>query len=288
MVCSFSIILVTGCSREAERIRNARRFISEWNYDRALMEVLNYRNSNNPEIQYIIGYCYLRKNEYDEAAKYFQQSLAIDTVYRDTIIRIYTNIARNAVKIGDLDKALFLYQELAKTTPGFEQAQNLFLMGDMNFEQGNFPAAAMAYRRAIEIDSSSAASKKARRKLIKALVECDSIELAYELARKEYDRSKIAENVLQLGEIMFALGKRLFESGRIDSAKSFFKAMVEHQEPKSLLDETYFYIGEIYLQQDSSAAALEAYKRVLKLNPYQKGEFVRRARMRIEELKGNK
>jgi tetratricopeptide (TPR) repeat protein len=65
----------------------------------------------------------------------------------------------------------------------------------------------------------------------------------------------------------------------------FFELIISMQEPKSLLDDAYFFVGEIYLKRNNLDKALEAYKKVLRLNPYEKGEVVRKAKERIKEIK---
>ncbi len=282
------IFLFIFCSQKEVHITNARKFINQFNYDRALMEILNYREIKDSEIQYLLGYCYLKKNEYEEAKKYFNQSLKIDSLFKDSIIQIYSMLAKNALKISDLEKAVSLYQDLANLIPDYNQANNLFIVGDLNFEQGNYISALGAYRKALAIDSNSSTARASIKKLIKCFIECDSLESALNLAEQEYKRSKVAENILQLGEIKYRIGERLFNHGLLDSAGIVFSAVIALQEPKSLLDETYFYLGEIQYAQDSLSAALELYKKVLRLNPYQKGEIVKRAQERIKEIREKK
>ncbi len=281
----FFVLLLMTCSHREERVKNARKYIQEWNYDRALTEIISYRGSKDGEIQYLLGYCYLKKNEFDEAATYFENSLAINELFKDSIINLYNIIAKNALRINDPERALFLYQEIAQLVPEYEQASNLFLVGDMNFEKGNYPAALEAYTKALEIDSASPAAKKITPNLIKALKECDSLLLALDLASAEYEKLKTAANLLQLSEIRFELGTKLFNEGRIDSAQIFFENIISNQDPKSLLDDSYFYLGEIHFKRDNFSAALDAYKKVLRLNPYEKGEIVRKAKERIKEIK---
>jgi tetratricopeptide (TPR) repeat protein len=281
----FFIFLSFKCTHKEEHIKNARRFIKEWNYDRALTEIISFRREKDDEIQYLIGYCYLKKNEFGEALTYFEKSLALTSVFKDSIIELYNTLAHNALKIKDPERALYFYQEIAKLVPEYEQANNLFLVGDMNFDKGNYPAAFEAYRRAFEIDSTSEQAKKIKYKYIRVLKECDSLSLALKLATEEYERLKTAANLLQLSEIRFKIGFKLFNKGWIDSALVLFEYITANQEPKSLLDNAYFYIGEIYLKKDKLKNALEAYKKVLRLNPYEKGELVKKAKARIKEIK---
>ena len=284
-ILAIFILFFVSCSHREERVKNARKFMQEWNYDRALTEIISYRGKKDGEIQYLLGYCYLKKNEFDEAATYFENSLAINDIFKDSIIGLYDIIAQNALRINDPERALFLYQEIAQLVPEYEQANNLFLVGDMNFDKGNYPAALKAYIKALEIDSASPTAKETKPKLIKALKECDSLLLALELASAEYERLKTAANLLQLSEIRFELGTKLFNEGRIDSAQLFFESIITNQDPKSLLDDSYFYLGEIHFMRDNFDAALEAYKKVLRLNPYEKGEIVKKAKKRIQEIK---
>jgi len=51
------------------------------------------------------------------------------------------------------------------------------------------------------------------------------------------------------------------------------------------LDDAHFYLGEIYLKKNMLGAALKAYKKVLRLNPYEKGEIIKQTKERIKEIK---
>jgi len=279
------ILLLIACTQKENRIKNARNFIKEWNYERALTEIISYRDKKDPEIQYLLGLCYLKKNEFSEAAKYFEKSLTYSENYTDSILQLYNTMAHNALKINEPQRALFFYREAASLVPEFNQADNLFLTGDINFEQDNYAVAAEAYLKALEYDSTSPRAKKIRKNLIKALMETDSLNLALKLATTEYERLPTASNLLQLSEIKFSIGKELFNIGLIDSAWIFFDEIVHQQEPKSLMDDAYFYIGEIYLQKGQWANALKSYKKVIRLNPYEKGEIIKRAKERIKEIK---
>ncbi len=285
----FSIVCVSliavRCFSTEERIENARKFIREWNYDRALTEIIALRHNKNAEIQYLLGYCYLKKNEFDEAALYFEQSLAGSDMFRDSILALYNGIAHNALRIDEPERALYLYQECAQLIPGYDQANNLFLVGDLHFEKENYPAAAEAYTKALEIDSASKKAKNIIPQLITALRESNRLARALHLAQDEYDRLKTAANLWQLSSVQHAIGIKLFEEGNLDSAKVFFDHIIASQEPKSLLDDAYFYVGEIHFMKNNFPQALEAYKKVLRLNPYEKGDVVKKAKARIEEIK---
>ncbi len=287
-ISTFIIIAAVGCTRREERIANAREFINQWNYDRALTEIISLRNDKNSEIQYLLGYCYLRKNEYAEAAKYFTNSLSSDSTFRDSIINIYNTLSQNALKINEPERALFLYQEVTKLVPEHEQANNLFLIGDMNYDGRNFEAAVLAYTRALQIDSASDEAKRAKPKLIRALAASGNYEQALAMSRAEYERLKTAANLLLLSEIELALGIKYFEAGIMDSAEVYFGHIIASQEPKSMLDDAYYYTAEVYYMRGSLETALEHYKKVLRLDPYQKGEMTKKAKERIKEIQEKK
>ena len=276
------------CVRKDERIMNARKFINQWNYDRALTEIIAFRNAKDSEIQYLLGYIYLRKNEYAEANEYFRNSLAVDTTFKDSIINVYNRLSQNAIRINEPQRALFLYQEIAKLVPEYEQASNLYLIGDLNYESNNYEAAVRAYTRALQIDSTSAEAKRAKPRLIRSLSATGNYKLAQEMAEVEYERLKTAANLLLLSEIKLHMGVRYFELGRLDSAEIYLGHIIANQEPKSMLDDAYYYTAEIYYMRDSYDAALELYKKVLRLDPYQKGEMTKKAKERIREIKEKK
>lgn len=278
-------LMLASCSNKAERIANARKYIKTWDYNRALTEIISYRKAKDAEIQYLLGYCYLKKNEFGEAAIYFQKSLVNSEFFKDSVIALYNGLSRNAIKIKEPQRALFFYGEIAKLVPTHEQASNLFLIGDLNFDNGNYPASIQAYTKALAIDSISKQARRVKQKLVKALFESNSFYKALLLAQEQYEKLKTAANLLQLSEIHFALGHNLLNEGLLDSAQVFFELIISMQEPKSLLDDAYFFVGEIHLKRNNLDKALEAYKKVLRLNPYEKGEVVRKAKERIKEIK---
>jgi tetratricopeptide (TPR) repeat protein len=283
------LILLTGlcvhCANTQERINSARLFMKEWNYDRALTELISFRKDKNAEIQYLLGYCYLKKNEFGEALNYFGQSLVISEFFRDSIVDAYNTLAQNALRIHEPERALFLYGEVAKLVPTYDQANNLLLIGDLHFEKGNYPAALEAYTRAFDIDSTSDIAQEVMPRFITSLKECNMLERAFELATRQYEALKTAANLLLVSEIRFAIGTQLFNEGRIDSARMYFEMIIANNDPKSLIDDAYFYLGEIFYQQSNFAAALDAYKKVLRLNPYEKGDIIIKTKERIDEIK---
>lgn len=274
-----------SCSQKQKNISNARKYINQWNYDRALIEILKYREDKNAEVQYLLGHCYFGKNEYDEAKNYFKNSLDINSLFRDSIINLYTAGAKKALKVSELSKAAQFYKTIADLIPDYKQADNLFIVADLNYQQGNYPGALLGYLKAFEIDSVSTNARKAIRNFLRSLIECDSLELARKIALKEYKSTRTSENILILGEINFLIGKKLYGMGLFDSASIFLKEVNTNQEPKSLVDDACFYLGEIYYQQGNFNQALDYYKKVLRLNPYQKGELVQKSQARIKEIK---
>jgi len=279
------LVIAIQCTRKEERIENAREFIAEWNYDRALTEIISLRKEKDCEIQYLLGYCYLRKNEYAEALEYFRNSLNVDTTFKDSIIRSYNMLSQNAIKINEPERALFLYQEITKLVPEYEQASNLFLIGDLNYESNNHEAAIRAYTRALQIDSTSEEAKKAKPRLIESLAAVGNLALALSMSEAEYEKLKTAANLLLLSKIELALAVKHFEVGRLDSAEIYFGHIIASQEPKSMLDDAYYYTAEIYYLRGSYDTALEYYRKVVRLDPYQKGEMTKKAKERINEIK---
>jgi tetratricopeptide (TPR) repeat protein len=200
----------------------------------------------------------------------------------------YNTLSQNALRIDEPERALFLYQEITKLVPEYEQASNLFLIGDLNYENNHHEAAVRAYTRALQIDSTSDVAKRARPRLIRAMAASGNFSSALAMSEAEYEKLKTAANMLLLSEIKLALGINHFKAGILDSAEFYFGQIIANQEPKSMLDDAYYYTAEVYYRRGSTDAALECYKKVLRLDPYQKGEMTRKAKERIKEIKENK
>jgi tetratricopeptide (TPR) repeat protein len=137
--------------------------------------LISLREDKDPAILYILGYCYLRKNETAEAANYFSRALAQDSSFADSITDIYTKLAKNALKVNEMNRAVLLYDELSKLVPNAVGADDLFLIGDVNYDQGNHLVVIQAYQKALAIDSLSPTARKARSRLIRSLLASDSL-----------------------------------------------------------------------------------------------------------------
>jgi tetratricopeptide (TPR) repeat protein len=197
-------------------------------------------------------------------------------------------LSQNAIKINEPERALFLYQEVTKLVPEYEQASNLFLIGNLNYESNNYEAAVKAYTRALQIDSTSDEAKSAKPRLIRSLAATGNYATALAMSETEYEKLKTAANLLLLSEIKLALGVNHFEAGILDSAEIYFGHIIANQEPKSMLDDAYYYTAEVYYMRGNTDAALEYYKKVQRLDPYQKGEMTKKAKERIQEIKEKK
>ncbi|MEO0225387.1 MAG: tetratricopeptide repeat protein, partial [candidate division WOR-3 bacterium] len=95
----FLFLVLLACDSRDYRISRAREFMQNWNYDRAMMELGRIKNNKDAEANFLLGQCYMGKNNYDEAYNSFRQAAQLDTTYIDSICAIYKNLIQKALKI---------------------------------------------------------------------------------------------------------------------------------------------------------------------------------------------
>lgn len=93
------------------------------NYEMAIKDLLEL-SEMNPTSRSVyfnnIGLCYLDQNNYDEAKKFFEQSIAAS----DNFSSAYLNLGKIYERMGDRDKAMMNYEKAVKSDPNNRAAKD--------------------------------------------------------------------------------------------------------------------------------------------------------------------
>jgi tetratricopeptide (TPR) repeat protein len=161
-------------------------------------------------------------------------------------------LARYYATTGEMARALDFYERALTAAPPDSAARLLFEIAQVHESQGNC-AEAIGFFRAFRL-------------------------------RAPYD-SRAGEAEWHIGNCSFALARRAGQDGDPERALRLFDTVIGLGLPENLVDDAWFERGEILLQQGRREEALSAYQRVLELNRTATGQFVERARRRIDELR---
>jgi tetratricopeptide (TPR) repeat protein len=191
------------------------------------------------------------KNDSEEAVHFLEEAVAADPTYADARI----DLAMVYFRAGHLDKASAQAAEVVKADP--RNVRALQLLGNVEFAQGNFAAAAEHLRTALGLQS--------------------DFETAYSLALAYLSQHKLAETKLLFDELLndlgstpelhVLLGRAYRETDYLDEAIREFKKAIE-------LDPHYprvhYYLALAYLTQGEKErfpTARPLFEQELAINP---------------------
>lgn len=286
----YSLLLVAfffACGNRDFRISKAREFIRKWDWGRAQIELEPFKKKPDAEALYLLGQCAIGKNTFDDAHRFFKSAMAIDTSYIDSVDQVYKSLIQKSMRVNDADRAAFFFDQILSLSPRpFFEPSFLNLMGDIYWDRQEYAKAALTYETSLKVDSTSPAAKEVMTKLIDAYEKSNNLKKALALVEIRYAKTKSSLLLMRLGKYYFDIGIGYFQEKTMDTAQSYLMKIVESNAPQSLVDDSYFYLGEISFDQGDFARAKTYYEKVLHLNPYRKGTLVEKAKQRLEDIKG--
>lgn len=224
---------------------------------------------------YLQGLSTLARDDYQRAAKFFEQAVQIDADYAEAWYQAgfaYGMLRRHA-------DALRASRQAARVRPDWAEAQ--INVGASSFALGQFKDAEAAYRAAAKIDNSNADTQFALGLTLNKLGKTDEEILAYK--RAVAVKPDFANAFERLGAAYFKLkkfnealaafeqfkllkgdaksynlvGEALFELGRIDDSIEAFNLAVGMN---SDFAKARYNLGRAYLKQNNQAAAVAQYE----------------------------
>jgi type IV pilus assembly protein PilF len=154
-----TVLALTGCAGQSNvqnaRIAESKRNIGEaymrqGDYTSALRELLAAEklNPEDPFTQHDLGLCYREKKLMAEAVTHLKRAIDLKPGYtpaRNSLGRVY-------LEIGQVDKAIAIFKEIAKdalyATPHYPLAN----LGLAYYQKGNYATALQYYHRALKLE----------------------------------------------------------------------------------------------------------------------------------------
>jgi tetratricopeptide (TPR) repeat protein len=90
--------------------------------------------------------------------------------------------------------------------------------------------------------------------------------------------------VFRRGKMSFLYAQSLFSKKEYDSALAYCESIIVLNTPRSIIDDTYFLMGEIFSADNNYKQAVRCYKEVVKLDKYGNSELAAMARKKIEVM----
>ncbi|RKX69895.1 hypothetical protein DRP53_06775 [candidate division WOR-3 bacterium] len=278
------LLLFLFCSDRAQRLRRAREYISRFAYREAEGELLPFRDKPDAEARYLLGICALAKRDLIKAKTHFSVVVELDTTYRDSITRVYLASIKKQISVNDYKRAESLFADLVAIVPNPNLGSEIRYLGEIYYRERNYRYAIPILLSVVQSETVKTRVWKVKRMLIECYTEEGEYGKALALIEDLIAQGLDGGLVIARGMAYFRLAERFKREGEFDSAEYYARATIENLMPKSLIDDSYYILGEIYEARKDTGKALSYFKKVIRLNPYLKGTLVQKARAKIESL----
>ena len=191
--------------------------------------------------------------DYEAAVREFRQYLRI-TNNRELMPDAYYNLADAYTRTDSLSQAADALQTLINEFPNSERtAPALVELGRIQYERGNYNQSLQRYQQLAENDDRY--QQESNLGIANAYLAMGNMNEA----RQSFERVLSIESENAAARV--GLGKVLLEDDRTDEARRFFELVAENNTTE-IGSEAQYLIGETYLIDNNTEAALEAFSRV--------------------------
>ncbi len=285
------VLLTGGCAGQAAESEAIRRGDEAWARGDAEVAVAEYRlalrASDDAATMLRVAHAYAELGRVDEARDFYRQVVAADSRFRDQAVSDLILLARRADERGDrygLAGALELALELE---PGIGVGPLALPLARYYLENGEFERALPFFQRAVaEMDAAEAGAVNYDIGLVyEELGECRQALPFFEQARPGASRTRRSEIDWHVGNCSFMLALDLRDAGRDDEALRYLRRTAQLREPRNLLPQVHFELGEVLAERGECTEAVVAFRQAIVQSGPAGGPLVPRAEQRIDEIR---
>lgn len=236
-----------------------------------------------------LGKMHLLRGDVESAQKVFSDLLAIDESFKQTVTMDYYQFAVRSLRIKDMP-------DMARSLELILELDSDYELGDFFYHLGDYYYSLSEYEKAIDLLTKTVSVSTDSSILSEALYELGFsnekigdyeeglINFQQLLSRyPDYHDSRVAE--WHLGNCGFHMAEDGFAKSHYDDALRYLAIVIRTREPEVLQDRAWMMRGEIYYRRKQRQHALDAYNKVLELNPSRRDKIAVDAQQRIHELK---
>jgi tetratricopeptide (TPR) repeat protein len=276
------VLLCTGCNREARvKIHRAQEYMEKHEYGRAAetLETIN-PSRRTANVNLLLGKIYGIRFEFEKADHALQTTYDRFPAYRDSVLSTYRSIAERFVARKRTDLAILAYTSLLDLESEYNIGDGFYILGHHYVETNDLAKAMLFLEKAV-------AHVNDRRMLTKSKIELIDI---YEVVGRYPEAIELAleeestELVFRRGKLSYLYAQSLFSKREYDSALAYCESIIVIQSPRSLIDDTYFLMGEIFSANNNYLQAVKCYKEVVKMDKFGNSELAEMARKKIEVM----
>jgi tetratricopeptide (TPR) repeat protein len=291
---AIAALIVAGalgaCRDGAGSLARGHALWADSSYGAALAEyrLAFSQDDDDPEKAALVAHAYAVDGQLDRARMAWDRALRSAPSYEGQAVFDFLSLARRSMVRGDLHGVARAVEAAVAVRPGAWPEDLAGPLARYYAGSGERERAVEFYELALvraEPDSSATIMLELGR-LREELGQCEEALPYFESYVRQGSRDDlVSEARWRRGNCSFEMATRAHEAGQLTAALDLLETVTEHGVPENVQDQAWFLRGEILFAVGDPEAALEAYRRVLDLNPARTGQLVRRAQRRIDQIR---
>lgn len=282
LIIVFVFLFFSSCNLG---IRNKERKARESFKKHKYSEVIDILETVKPEkrsvnINILLSRSYGATLEFNKADHILKHTLKQNPSAKETLLVVYMDIARRFERRRRKDLAIETYKSIMQIESNYNIESGFYTLGHYHFLQNNLPEAMKYLESGVESISEPDLLTKIKIDLMDVYESLGMFDRAVEISADETSK----DINYRRGKISFKLAKELFVKEHFDSSLVYCESILVINTPKTIIDDTYFLMGNIYSERGNYSKALKCYKKVVKLDRYGKNKVASMARKKIEAI----
>ncbi len=282
-------LYAAGCgndpAEETARLRGDRAF-ARGDYEEALAEyrLSLLREDPGPDGLVRAAHAYVALGRVDEARALYDEAALEDSVHADQAVSDFVALAKRAHENGDSYGTASAMEAALHFRSGILVEELALPLARHYSGAGEYGRAGALYLRALRRNRDDAGVILETAWAHQEIGDCESALVYYDEFRELAPRRE-AEVRLHLGTCSFRLAAERRAQGAVEEAIEYLDAVLELNEPRTLVPQAYFDKAEILAGLGDCPAALESYRAVANAGAAAPRALVSRALNRIDEIR---
>ncbi|TET24279.1 MAG: tetratricopeptide repeat protein [Candidatus Cloacimonadota bacterium] len=282
LCCLFGFMMIAGCSSEsAVKLKRAQEHFDNSEY----ISVIRILETINPvkrgsRVNLLLGKAYAVQFEFEKADHVLKSAFEQFPSTKDSLIAAYLTMAKRFEKRKRVDLAIKAYLSLLGIESEYNIGNGFYVLGHHYYESNDLARAMQFFEKGIETISDPRILRKTKIELIDI----------YELVGKLKEAIEISANdpstdiIFRRGKLSFQYAKSLFSAKEFDSALAYCESVIIINAPQTIIDDTYFLMGEIHASNNDYKNAIRCYKEVMKFDKFENNKLAAIAKKKIAVL----
>jgi tetratricopeptide (TPR) repeat protein len=286
ITCAIAIgvlaVLFAGCNREAAvKLRRAQRHIEQNEYARAI-EILETINPSNrtARVNLMLGRAYANQFEFEKADHALRSTCERFPAFKDSVLATFLSMAERFEKRKRTDLAIRAYSSLLDLESEYNIEKGFYTLGHYYVETNDLARAMIFLEKAVAHVTDKALLTRSKVELIDIYESLGRYREAIDLSLDDPS----TDIVFRRGKLSYLYAQSLFSKREFDSALAYCESVLVINTPRSIIDDTYYLMGEIFSANNNFKKAVECYREVVKMDKFGKSQLAVLARKKIEAM----